>query len=102
MPSLPSEQPYNAVWKFYSDAHAREYRLTVIYYSNRPPDEHEAIHDKLQKQAFEWLIGQGRRPDPEKVQIIICRLDQDDEVIVGRDPKVTKDPISSDKVVKLK
>jgi len=114
MPSLPSGQPYNAVWKFHSNAHTRGYRLTVIYYSNQPPNDHEAIHYKLREQAFQWLIGQGHQPDPEKVQIIICRLDQDDEVVADPIPGQIPNPIpvvpissgeeavSRDKVVELK
>lgn len=92
MPSLPSDQPYNMVWRLHCDTQKREYKLTVEYYSNLPPDKHEDVHRKLSQKAFQWLVARGYPAENSEVQVVFRRLECDplpappDPVPVPPDP----------------
>jgi hypothetical protein len=72
MPMITNGQPFNTVWRLHCDARAREYTLTVEYYSNLPPAKHEEVHDRIRKHALQLL--EPRVPPGEGVKIVYRRL----------------------------
>jgi len=60
-------------WRFICLPASGKYKLTVMYFSDAPPAQHEAIHKKLRDLAFEFLKREAF--DPKDVSIECTRVE---------------------------
>jgi hypothetical protein len=74
MPTTTDGKAFNAVWHLRCEPGSGHYVLTVKLYTSLPPARHEALHEALKREAFEWLVANGRKPEHGEVQIEIHRL----------------------------